>query len=239
MRFCWVTSQLANFLWFSSSLGSHVGHALQMFLAPFSSHGSVWCPTLAPTMFSPSPSGHRWLLVPSHGCRGRVSFALLAKRSCEARYQIQEETCRSLEEAWDRDEEPPHQTLNVAPASWPCTWYVGTNTAVKLRRRRSPTPSGCNLWIHPGVPRRPMPWRQDLSISGLKLPSPPVSILAKAAARPHSSSSHDEDASQVFPQPFAGRGDTCPTEAQTRAAASCSIYLPPRSAQASSFATVS
>lgn len=97
-------------------------------------------------------------MMPSQGSRGRVSFALLAKRLCEARYQIQEESCRSLEEAWDRGEEPPHQTLNVAPASWPCTWYVGTNTTVRPGRRRSPIPSGRNLWIHPGSPRKPMPW---------------------------------------------------------------------------------
>lgn len=92
------------------------------------------------------------------GMQGMGFIALLAKRLCEARYQIQEESCRSLEEAWDRGEEPPHQTLNAAPASWPCTWYVGTNTTVRPGRRRSPIPSGRNLWIHPGSPRKPMPW---------------------------------------------------------------------------------
>lgn len=47
---------------------------------------------------------------------------------CEARYQIQEEACKSLKEAWDRGEEPPQQTLAglLGPASWPYTGSVKT-----------------------------------------------------------------------------------------------------------------
>lgn len=141
--------QFANFLRLSSSLGSDTSCVLQMLLDSFSSHGSVQCPALALTTFSPSPSGHKlagcWCRSAFTWMQGTGLICTAGKEVCEARYQIQEETCRSLEEAWDRGEEPPHQTLNVAPASWPCTGYGRTNTAMTPGRRRSPTPSGCNL----------------------------------------------------------------------------------------------